>query len=74
MITRFRRGSLEDHKTYTGPEGSLSVVQETGELRVHDGVTPGGWRADGLPPYPENDDVIYGIRNNEWVPITANLV
>lgn len=44
MSLRFPRGSTLANDEYTGPDGSLSVDRETPSLRVHDGVTPGGFK------------------------------
>ena len=41
------RGTEEEHQNYTGEKGVISLVtnevfEPTGEIRVHDGKTPGG--------------------------------
>ena len=48
-IIKHLRGTTTDHASYTGEKGVISVVTgegpeyiPTGELRVHDGQTPGG--------------------------------
>lgn len=48
-IIKHLRGTSSDHETYTGEKGVISVVTgegpdyiPTGEIRVHDGQTPGG--------------------------------
>lgn len=38
------RGPTEDNDAYTGPESQLTVDTDRWELRLHDGLTPGGHR------------------------------
>lgn len=66
----------EQHESYIGPNRSLSIIKETGDVFIHDGTTPGGFPATGIPPYPVNmsPDVVYGIRDGKWVAISAKLV
>ena len=42
MKVLFKRGSTVENDNYVGPLGSLSLDTERLELRLHDGVTPGG--------------------------------
>ena len=39
---RYRRGSAEEHATFTGANGEITVDTTNKTLRVHDGVTAGG--------------------------------
>jgi len=42
-MIQFIRGNTLANDGYTGPVGSLSVDTQAGNIRLHDGVTPGGW-------------------------------
>lgn len=42
-MIQFLRGTTAANDAYTGPVGSLTVDTEVGTIRVHDGVTAGGW-------------------------------
>jgi hypothetical protein len=67
------RGTTADNNAYTGPEGMITVVTDHwGEVRVHDGVTPGGYpiglgAAPGTSPIPDGD-VIANISGGSAVP------
>ncbi len=39
---QFRRGTADQHKTFTGAPGEITVDLTNKTLRVHDGETPGG--------------------------------
>lgn len=39
----FPSGNTNENQAYTGPEGTLSYNTQTHRLRVHDGVTVGGF-------------------------------
>jgi hypothetical protein len=39
---QFKRGSTSANDAFVGPNGSISIDQEAGNVRIHDGVTPGG--------------------------------
>ena len=46
-IIRQTRGTSDEHASYVGEKGVISLVtnevfEPTGEIRVHDGKTPGG--------------------------------
>lgn len=43
MAIQFLRGDTAANDGYTGPVGSLTVDTEVGTIRIHDGVTAGGW-------------------------------
>lgn len=40
---RIRRGSTIDHSQFAGAEGEITVDTTSDTIRVHDGVTLGGW-------------------------------
>lgn len=40
--TQFRRGTFDEHKSFTGAMGEVTVVTDKGSLRVHDGDLEGG--------------------------------
>lgn len=42
-MIQFIRGNTAANDGYVGPVGSLSADTEAGNIRLHDGVTPGGW-------------------------------
>lgn len=39
---QFRRGTADEHATFTGAEGEITVDTTNKTIRVHDGTTPGG--------------------------------
>jgi Major tropism determinant N-terminal domain/Collagen triple helix repeat (20 copies) len=39
---QFRRANAADNNNFTGHEGEITLDVETWNLRIHDGVTPGG--------------------------------
>lgn len=39
---QFRRGTADEHATFTGAIGEVTVDTTNKTLRVHDGETPGG--------------------------------
>jgi hypothetical protein len=41
---KFLRGTKEQNDAYIGESGTLTIDQTTMEIRLHDGVTPGGFR------------------------------
>ncbi len=41
---KFLSGTKEENDAYIGPEGTLTIDQNQMEIRLHDGVTPGGFR------------------------------
>jgi hypothetical protein len=45
---KFKRGSTAANNAYTGPAGSISLDTEKNEIRIHDGVTVGGFITGGL--------------------------
>lgn len=51
MKTQFIRGTSEQNNQLVLPEGMLSMDLEKKALRVHDGVTPGGYEAIGTQAY-----------------------
>ena len=44
---QFRRGSASQNNTYTGAAGELTIDTSTWDIRVHDGITPGGYSISG---------------------------
>ena len=46
---QFRRGTTDEHRAFTGRPGEVTVDTEARELVVHDGATPGGFRAARKP-------------------------
>jgi hypothetical protein len=44
---QFRRGSASQNNTYTGAAGELTIDTSTWDIRVHDGITPGGYSVSG---------------------------
>src|SRR5690554_6845855 len=51
MKTRFVHGNTQWNNTYVGLDGEITVDLEKKALRVHDGVTPGGFEAVGIKAY-----------------------
>lgn len=42
-------GNKLENDEHCGPDGKVTIDLESGELRVHDGVTPGGlWKVEGV--------------------------
>lgn len=39
---QFRRGTADEHQTFTGADGEITVDTTNKTIRVHDGITPGG--------------------------------
>jgi len=37
-----RRGTTQKNDLYVGGDGEITIDSERGELRIHDGITPGG--------------------------------
>lgn len=48
-VVQRSRGPRSEMDSYTGPEGEITIVTDTIELRVHDGITMGGHRFPSLP-------------------------
>lgn len=44
---KFRRGTTDNHASFTGAAGEVTVNTTTNELVVHDGVTVGGHTVGG---------------------------
>lgn len=74
MRVKIKGMSRLDHQSYVGPEGSLVILEETKALRVHDGVTPGGHPASGIPDVDPHNSSIVALRNGEWVAIEAEEI
>ncbi len=51
MRTRFLRGTTTENNDLTLPDGELAIDLETKALRLHDGVTPGGFEITGTQAY-----------------------
>src|SRR6056297_2582726 len=47
MAIQFLRGTTAENDTYVGPVGSITIDTESNAIRVHDGVTPGGFVSSG---------------------------
>lgn len=45
---QFVRGDTAENDNYTGREGEISIDTELHQIRVHDGVTPGGYATLGM--------------------------
>lgn len=45
---QFRRGTTTEHATFVGAVGEITVDTTLKTVRVHDGVTPGGFPASRL--------------------------
>lgn len=67
---KFRRGTTDNHTSFTGAAGEVTVNTTTNELVVHDGVTVGGHTVGGVSTDPSfqsltvNNDVdILGATN-----------
>jgi len=43
MAIQFLRGTTSQNDAYTGPVGSLTIDTDVGNIRLHDGVTAGGY-------------------------------
>lgn len=73
---QIRRGTADQHKTFTGAQGELTMDTTNNTLRLHDGATPGGValaRADAVTaaaPIPDNYDFVIeswiSADNNTW--------
>ena len=58
---QLRRGTAEEHETFVGAIGEVTVDTTNNTLRVHDGVTPGGHAAGGSDDnttLPDNIDYV----------------
>lgn len=64
MIHIARYGTTAENNSWTLPEGMFSQDTEKMSVRVHDGVTPGGFEAIGVraydPPVPGPNELIGG--------------
>ena len=63
LILQFKRGNAAQNDAYTGLPGELTVDLETGIVRIHDGLTPGGHytgQAPAVPPLPGSSTLAYG--------------
>jgi len=63
---KFPRGTGIEHQFYTGEDGTLSIDTDVGELRLHDGNTPGG---TSIPSEAPKDGVAYVRKDGEWVQV-----
>jgi hypothetical protein len=48
---QIRRGTAAENDIFTGAQGEVTMCTDTNELRVHDGVTPGGHIIDAVVDY-----------------------
>lgn len=49
MINIHKYGTTAENNSWTFPDGIVTADVEAGDLRLHDGVTPGGWKLEGTP-------------------------
>ena len=47
-VLQFRRGSTAQNNAFTGQKGEISVDSDKGTIRVHDGLTAGGFELLGV--------------------------
>ena len=60
-----RRGTTAENDAFTGAEGEITVDTEKHELRVHDGVTQGGFKIGGGSGSGRNiGDIFYTARTD----------
>jgi hypothetical protein len=70
---RFKRGTTAQNLAYIGPAGSLTLDTELKQLRLHDGLTPGGkvlndpavGLSNGVENYLVNGDFRHWWRGTE---------
>lgn len=70
MKTRFTTGTTSELDAHVGLNGSLSVDTEKKQLRVHDGVNPGGVVVSGVQAAPI-DGKLYVQKDGDWVEFIA---
>lgn len=62
---KLRRGTSLEHETFTGASAELTVDTTNTELRLHDGVTPGGIRmprtGTDFDQIPINANIVYPV-------------
>lgn len=63
MRTRFLRGTRDQNNGLVLPEGELSIDEETKAVRLHDGVTPGGFEIIGQQAIKPGDTLVAGTEN-----------
>ena len=47
-VLQFRRGSTAQNNAFTGQKGEISVDSDKGTIRIHDGLTAGGFELLGV--------------------------
>ena len=52
---QFRRGTYAENEAFTGAEGEITVDTDSNSLRVHDGVTVGGFEVTGNVHFTGNE-------------------
>lgn len=62
---QIRRGTANEHTTFIGADGEITVDTTNHTLRIHDGITPGGHTV-GANQLPDNIDYVV-----EWQTPTA---
>ena len=62
---QIRRGTANEHTTFIGVDGEITVDTTSHTLRIHDGITPGGHTV-GANQLPDNIDYVV-----EWQTPTA---
>jgi hypothetical protein len=67
---KFRRGSANQHNSFTGANGEITVDTTNKTLRVHDGVTVGGER---IAKYSELSSIDTSAINGSIIPAANNV-
>ena len=68
---QIRRGTAAENDIFTGAQGEVTMCTDTNELRVHDGVTQGGFEVPVLVavqrPTADNGYTWYRKYSDGWV-------
>lgn len=73
MKTRFLRGSTQENNSLTLANGELSIDLEKRAVRLHDGVTPGGFEIPGVKAYEppgSGDDFLGEVTQADFISFT----
>lgn len=68
MTIQFLRGGTFSNDSYTGPVGSFTIDTEANNIRLHDGVTVGGFIIPNINSLNKGD---VGLLNVENYPIAT---
>lgn len=68
-MIQFIRGNTLANNGYIGPSGSMSVDTQAGNIRLHDGQTPGGWVIANV----DNTGAVKSISSNSPIVISGTL-